>query len=224
MSRWALMLLVLLTAPAVCAQEGEQGGAQGLEHVRVSVAGGYVDLEGQICFREGLLELVATVFGGKEHESLVRLEARPRDVHLGLLMIGAKPGSPGQWIYLEDKVVPVDPTGSVLSLAVRWEEGGQTVERSVGKMVRDGRTGRAMGGDRFVFAGSHLIEPREGDEGGERQYAADLGGDVISLVSFPDEVLALPKAASNSNEEVFWEANTPRVPELGTRVVIRLRL
>jgi hypothetical protein len=222
--RIGLMLCVFWVASPLCAQEGGDAKKEGetLKHLQVNVDEGYVDVDAMICFREGLLELVATVIGGKEHESLLRLEARPRDLHLALLMAGAKPGSPGKWIYLEDKVVPVDPTGSEVRLSVLWDEEGRVTERSVGQMVRDGRTGKLLGSDVFVFAGSQLIDPPEDDPEAERKYAADLGGDVISLVSFPDEVLALPEAASSSNEQVFWEANTPRVPELGTKVRLRI--
>jgi hypothetical protein len=77
-----------------------------------------------------------------------------------------------------------------------------------------------MGRTRFVFAGSR-IEKRGDDP--EPTYLADSSGDVVSLVSFNDELLALPTAASNANEKLVWEANTPRIPPVGTKVILRIR-
>src|SRR5438094_82161 len=53
-----------------------------------------VVVDGQVCLREGLLEMFACPKGTKEHESIVSLSCRAQEVHTGLLAAGAKPGSP----------------------------------------------------------------------------------------------------------------------------------
>lgn len=46
---------------------------------------------------------------------------------------------------------------------------------------------------------------------------------MISLVSFPDEVFALPVSASSSNAKLLWEVDGTAVPPVGTPVVLRIR-
>lgn len=180
----------------------------------------YVDLEGAVCLREGLLELVATMPSAKEHEAIVALRVRPSQVHAALLMLGLKPGTPGRWIYEDDKAIAVDPTGDRVKLALRWQRDGRWVEKPINQFIRHKQSDEHLESDEFVFAGSRVYQP---EDGGEPTYLADDTGDLASLVSFETEVLALPRAASNDNAHVFWTADPKTIPELGTPVVLRIR-
>lgn len=224
--RWKIVgtILLALLAPSLTAAEEESAEQRspkspGLPFVEVNLEEGYVDLEGAVCLREGLLELAATVRGGKEHESVFSVKARPQHIHLALLLLGLEPGRPGRWIYGEETVTPIDPTGDRVRVTVLYEREGERVERPVSAFIRDRVSGETMEGNEFVFAGSRMGERPDG----ERYYVADGSGDVISLVSFGDEVLAWPTAASDSNEELIWEADPDQTPPLGTPVVLRLR-
>lgn len=197
-----------------------QGPKKVFPGITVNLREKYVDLEGAICLREGLLELVATMPSGKEHESIVALRVRPSQVHAALLMLGLKPGSPGRWIYEEDKTIAVDPTGDRVKLALRWSRDGQWVEKPINRFILHKQTDQHLESDEFVFAGSRLYQP---EDGGAPTYLADDTGELISLVSFETEVLSLPKAASNDNSHVFWMADPKTIPELGTPVVLRIR-
>src|SRR5690348_16348771 len=53
-----------------------------------------VVVDGQVCLREGQLEMFASPRGTKEHESIVALNCQAQDVHAGLLAAEAKPGTP----------------------------------------------------------------------------------------------------------------------------------
>ena len=225
------VLMLITTASLASGQErpsrhgesGKQAEAERqlaeLPSIELDRERGFVDVEGAVSLREGLLELVATVRGGKGHESLFALDARPRHIHLALLLLGLEPGKPGRWIYTEDEVIAVDPTGDRVRATVIYEKDGERVERPVNEFVRDRVSGEQMDSNVFVFAGSRMGKNAEG----EPYYVADASGDVISLVSFGDELLATPEAASDSNEELIWEANTEQMPPVGTEVVLRLR-
>src|SRR5215217_5642329 len=49
-----------------------------------------VVVDGQVCLREGQLEMFACPKGTKEHESVVSLNCKADEVHAGLLAAGAK--------------------------------------------------------------------------------------------------------------------------------------
>lgn len=202
------------------AQPADRGEDASLPFIEISREKRHVDVEGEVCLREGMLELVATIRGGKEHESVFRIDARPRHLHFALLTLGLEPGQPGRWRYENDKPEPIDPTGDPVRITVRYENADEErVEHPISRFVRDRDSGDAMDETRFVFAGSRIKKGMEG----ETTYMADSSGDVVSLVSFNDELLALPTAASNANEKLVWEANTPAIPPAGTAVILRIR-
>ena len=71
----------------------------------------------------------------------------------------------------------------------------------------------------FLFAGSHLR-----DNGpGPRTYLADLSGHVISIATFGDELLCLPSVHSHLNGTLTWRVNPKHLPQVGTKVTLRLR-
>jgi hypothetical protein len=102
-----------------------------------------------------------------------------------------------------------------------WTDADQKVrEVPIGSFARHNETGKLLGERPFVFAGSRIIE---GVDGKPPTYAADATGDVVTVVSFEDEMVALPKAASNDNDALNWVVNTEATPEVGTPVKIRFR-
>lgn len=233
--RFASLLLCLLVGFGCGALRAEQKPAEApdeapkqskrtdgqmpnLPHLSVNIEEGYVDCDGKICLTEGPLELIATLVAAKEHEAIITLNARPKNIHLALLLLGLEPGSPGKWEYKDDKIIAHDPTGAPVRIMLLYEKDGERVERPINEFVRDSNTKKNLDSNRFVFAGSAIIEPEER----EPFYAADVTGDIITLVSFPEEMIAMPTAASSSNENLLWEADTESLPEVGTPVKLRI--
>ncbi|MBI1371840.1 MAG: hypothetical protein GC159_03650 [Phycisphaera sp.] len=194
--------------------------APNLPWVHVDMANKVIDVDGTICLTEGQLELFATVLAGKEHEAVCTIKARPQNVHIAMLMIGLKSGQPSDW-HVDDEGNPHsrDATGDKVHLSIVYEQDGKTIEKPIGECARHIDTKTPMSGSVFVFAGSIVVKPKKGDP----YYAADATGDVVSLVSFEDEMLAMPKAASKNNDALKWEANTEALPKLGTPIKLRIR-
>jgi hypothetical protein len=201
------------TAPAQAPAEQKPKG------LTLNLAEKYLDVDATVCLTEGPLELLATVPAGKEHESVFVMKARAPHVHAYLLALGIKEGRPGKWTYENKVPKPIDPTGDHVLITVLYQKDGKTVERPIGDFARDRKTGKTLSPSEFVFAGSQISRPK--DE--QPFYAAEVSGDVLALVSFDDEMLAYPKAASSSNDELEWEANTKEIPPVGTAVKLRMR-
>lgn len=191
-----------------------------------------VDLEGSVCLDQGVLELVACTKGSKEHESIVALTASPMHVHAALLLLGAKPGHPAMRKPLDKEGkswADVPPSGDPVEvLLVFKSKDGKTVEHPISKFVapcgeefgekpEDGEDREFP--DTFLFAGSLL----RSNGPGPRTYLTDVSGNVISIATFGDEVLCLPGIHSNANAALEWQVNATGLPEVGTKVVLRLR-
>src|SRR3954447_22144605 len=92
-----------------------------------------VVVDGEVCLREGLLEMFACPKGTKEHESIISVNCKAEEVHAGLLAAGAKPGSP----------VKFDPeyqaaSGQIVDVYVLWKDAdGKKQQAKVQDWIKD---------------------------------------------------------------------------------------
>jgi hypothetical protein len=168
-----------------------------------------VIVDGQVCLREGQLEMFACPRGSKEHESIVSVNSKAQYVHAALMAIGAQPGKP---VSFDPSYRPA--SGPVVEVYVLWEdEAGKKNRVRAQQWIKEVKTEREMSHP-WVFAGSALWTD---ETTGQRYYQAD-GGDFICVSNFPTAMLDLPVASSQDNQDLLFTAWTERIPPLGTKV------
>jgi len=190
-----------------------------------------VDVEAAVCLRQGLLELIACTKGTKEHESIVAINAKPAHIHVSLLLLSARNGNPAmrkpinpektRWIDVPPQGDPVDV------FLVLPNKMGKKVERPISDFVTPAEGAAAEKVDSeapkfphtFLFAGSLLRNHGPGPQ----KYLSDLSGNVISVVTFGDELLCLPGIHGQGNDSLMWRVNATNLPAIGTKVTLRLR-
>lgn len=172
------------------------------------IAGGY------ICLNAGPLEVFVCPRYTKEHESVVAINASSQQVHAALLAIGAEPGKPVQWI---DEYQPA--TGDVIEVSVMWKQDDELVTRRGQEMILNIKTGKTMQHD-WVFGGS-IIETIEATEDSPAQtyYLAD-SGELVCVSNFSTATMDVPVRSSDANEGLLFEAHTPNIPDVGTKVYV----
>jgi hypothetical protein len=172
-----------------------------------------VVVDGQVCLREGQLEMFACPRGTKEHESIVALNCQAQDVHAGLLAAEAKAGRP----------VSFDPeykaaSGQIIDIYVLWKDAeGKKHQVRAQDWIKDIKTQKAMHYD-WVFAGSGFWKD---EETGQQHYKAN-SGDLVCVSNFPTATLDLPVESSQANEELMFAAYSDRIPPRGTKVRVVL--
>jgi hypothetical protein len=171
-----------------------------------------VILRARVVLREGVLEHLMCSKGTKEHEAILATEAPPRGIHAGLLLTGAEPGHPVQFL---PKFEP--PAGSAIAIELRWLQDGQVRQSDARQWVRDEKTKAPLGID-WVFAGSLVYEDPVTKKSA---YAADEG-DLITVANFASAILDLPMASSANDADRVFAAQTERVPAVGTEVFVVL--
>lgn len=172
-----------------------------------------VIIDGEVCLREGQLEMFACPKGTKEHESVVSLNCTSEQVHAALLAIGAKPGT----------TVKFDPeykaaTGPIVDVFILWwdeKEEKHTVRAQ--EWIKHAKTGKEMPFD-WVFAGSGFWKD---DDTGKMHYMAN-SGDLICVSNFNTATLDLPVESSQANASLLFTAFTDRVPPRGTKIRVVL--
>jgi hypothetical protein len=175
---------------------------------------GVVIVDGQVSLRRGVLEMFACIRNTKEHESVVTVDTEAFLVHTGLILLGAEPGTPVQFV---PEYKP--PTGPEIEVTATWrdEQGKEHTVRGQ-EWVRDMRTNKELNHP-WVFAGSRFWTD---EETGKQYYQAE-GGDFICVSNFSTAMLDIPVPSSQSNDALEYEAFTDRIPPLGTRVRLFLK-
>ena len=171
-------------------------------------------VDGEICLREGMLEMFACPRGTKEHESIVAVNCPAQYVHTALLAVGAEPGRPVQFA---PEYVPA--SGTIIDVFVLWiDQDGRRRSTRAQDWIRYHKTDEPMAYD-WVFAGSGFWTD---EQTGERIYYGD-GGDFICVSNFATATLDLPVASPQDNADLLFSALTENIPPLGTRVRLMLR-
>lgn len=209
-----------------------------LPGLKVLVKKGYVDVDAKVCLTEGLLELVACTKDSKEHEALIAIEPKAAHVHAALLLIGAEPGNPAMRKEVETENGPrwVDilPRGQEIEVFLVFKnKKGELEEHPISKFLikgldegydgvpieRDPNENRAFPTHTFLFVGSHVFKDGERDP----VYLADESGNVISISTFGDELLALPDVHGHDNAALQWAVDSTHLPPLDSKITLRLK-
>jgi len=173
-----------------------------------------VRLQGRVVLREGPpLELLACLQRTKEHESIIALEGKAQHMQLAMLAAGMERGRPVQWQPFKP------PTGMTIQVDVWWREGKRWRHDDARNWIRrmDDRTQTLT--RRWVFAGSDFGRNLAT---GRMDFLAEEGT-IITVVNFGTAILDVPVRSSASEEELMFEANTPRIPPVGTQVYLVLQ-
>ena len=175
-------------------------------------------LEAEVCLREGFLEMFLCKKGTKEHESVVRVDADARVIHAALIAAGVPVGKPAQFLNAKGEPEYKPATGGAVAITVHYTKGGKAVTHPAQEWIWDAKAKKAMAYG-WVFAGSREVP---GFGGGPAVYAANAGGEVVSISNFPDSVLEIPVEVTKDDSSLAFEAKTDRIPPLLSKVWVIL--
>jgi len=196
-------------------QPAELGEIRGLT---IRPERGYVDVTAKVVRRKAdWLELLVTTPGMREHEALLATRVRPRQIHLGLLMLGLKPGRPIDVIERDEEWITQPPKGPGVHVRLLYERNGKQRNVPANDWIINRNTDKMLARNRWLFTGS-LFATFEG----ERIYMADRSGSVITLVGFGDDLLTRETTMTNRTDAKQWTANTKLLPPKGAKVTVRL--
>jgi hypothetical protein len=167
---------------------------------------------GEVCLREGQMEMFACIKNTKEHESIVSVPVEAYIVHAGLVAAGAEAGHPARF-----RPTYQSAAGTEVEITLYWsDEQGKRHSANAEDWLKNLRTGKALD-QPWVFGGSAFWT----DNGGQRHYQAE-DGDFICVSNFPSAMLDLPIESSQSNSALLFEAMTDRIPPKGTKLSLVL--
>lgn len=169
-------------------------------------------IQSRVVLRRGPLEFLACL-AGKEHESILRLEASATHIYMALGLLGLTPGHPPAWNESTCTFEP--PAGDLIEIACQWEHNGRSQTVDAFEWLCETEYARTPIPRPWVFAGSLRLP--------DNSLAADHSGAAFALVDFPDSLIALSGGHSSSIGELWVVANTAAIPPKGTSVQLILR-
>ncbi|MBX9628352.1 MAG: YdjY domain-containing protein [Gemmataceae bacterium] len=175
-----------------------------------------VGVTAEVCLVKGPLELFACRQGTKEHEAVVRLGHDARDIHQLLLLAGATPGAPAQFVDPKTNEPAFKPaTGSKVRVLAHYTKGGKPHTHPVQEWVWNSQAKKPLAAD-WVFAGSKLLT--NPDRPDDPPYYAANSSDVIAISNSPYSMLELPIEVSRDDALLNYEIRTEKLPPLGSKV------
>ncbi|HWB54585.1 MAG TPA: YdjY domain-containing protein [Tepidisphaeraceae bacterium] len=195
----------------VCFAQTQPAGVVHFPHIVVDVPHKQLLLQCEALDCDAPLELLCCVAGTHDYESVLRTGARPSQVHLGLLMLGLKPGEPAHYSEAEHRWIP--PTGDHLNVEAEFTKAGKKIRINACHLMRNIKTQKPMPQTPWVFAGSKIVNGT---------YTADVTGYLLTIVNFDWSVMDVPMLRSNSNATLQWERDPTVAPPGGTMVTLIL--
>src|SRR5207247_9921475 len=156
--------------------------------------------------REGNLEYLIVTSTGKTHESLLRTEAKPLQIQLALLLLGAR-GTTNALPAEPDKTLP----GDAVDIELSWAVDDRVRHFPPEECITDHRAGRAMSPGHWTYNGSRLREDG---------FAAQIDGSIVSLITDADALINNPRPGREDDDN--WLARAKDLPPLNSPVEVTI--
>lgn len=201
-------------------QIDEKTGDATMPGIRVHAKTGVVEVDGQICLNEGILEFLACTPGpdSREYESIVSLNCKPSHFKAALLLIGCEEGD----LSPEALNLPRKPDekprklGTRVNIFIEWKDGDKTVRVPADQLMTSRRTGKPAKDLPWRFTGSAFARLHDG----KVMFAGDLEGIFIAMLYAAAASINLDVDAGNpyQGDADGFEINKKLIPKVGTPI------
>ncbi len=181
-----------------------------------------VTFPGKVNLLDGNLEYLLVNSSGATHESLLTTEVQPSDLHLAMLLIGAK--GAGITTPAPDDAAPSqinkdflahapELKGDLILITVKWKVGNAEKKVAVEDWVLNSETKKTSPRGPWIYTGSMF----RGD-----RFIAQAEGAFAAIVRYPGALINNPRKGSDN--DTIWMPNKKVIPPLETPVEISITL
>jgi hypothetical protein len=186
-----------------------------------------VSIPAKVNMVDGLVEYLMVTPQGAVHESVLVSEAQPQEVHMAMLILGAKgmaqdkSGKAPERIDAEYLARAPKLTGDKLTLTATWQDKDGTsrtvpVEKWIVRRVlvpkKPAKTVVAEEGP-WLYTGSYFFE---------NHFLAQNEGVFASVVTYPSALINNPR--HGANDDHMWFVNKDTIPPKDTPVTLTIKL
>ncbi len=195
-------------------------GVYDLRGVRMVKADRSVSFPAVVNLVKGPQEYFLVTGYGASHESVLRTSVQPIDLHVAMLLLGAK-GAPSIDVAAAAAGAPTrEPfkgtiEGDAVEVFVSWskEDVGLSVKAGTATLTILSGQEKPLLNAQWVYNGSRL---------NDGLYMAQVTGNIISLIA--DEFSMMNYVGPGSDNDDIWRANATVLPKPGDSVVVTIRM
>ena len=186
------------------------GGLFQVGAVTIDTPNRIVRFPAAVNLRDETIEYAVVSRTGKTHESIFRTDARPQDIHVAMLLLGAMPQMTNR-VVADGKALP---SGDPVSIQASWtNNNGARVQFALEDLVLIKKTKEPMARGDWVYNGSNFSEGA---------FTAQRDGSIISTHIDPDALINNPRPGREDDDSYAPRAG--KLPAVGTPVEIWIRV
>jgi hypothetical protein len=158
---------------------------------------------------EAIVEYLVVTRDGKVHESLLRTETSPKDIHVAMLLLDAKGAGTNAVPENPAKAIPGDP----VIIEVSWKDKGREKRVRAEDLILNTQLKTNLAKGVWIYNGSGI------EEGA---FMAEREGSIVSLITDPFALVNNPRPGRDDDD--LCEVDSKAVPPLDTAVEVRFIL
>ncbi|MDQ6633054.1 MAG: YdjY domain-containing protein [Verrucomicrobiota bacterium] len=152
----------------------------------------------QVNMNQGTIEYLLVTSSGKLHESLLRTEAEPRDIHLAVLLLFGD-------VVTTNSADSTNIYGLKVNLFVQWKTRDADKKIRAEDLIFNAQTKSPMSRGPWIYNGSRIVAGT---------FLAQRDGSIISTIADPDALINNPRPGRENDD--IWQVNSNNVPPPGT--------
>ncbi len=184
--------------------------------VRVNQRARSITFPAELNKADGAMEYLLVTNHGKTHESILRTGVSPFEIHVAMLLLGAKGSGTNSFDAPPPKyggAPGLEIDGDPVSIELRWTEQNKKHVRAGWDLIMRHETNPAPPPGKWVYNGSTVWRGR---------FLAEQSGSIISLIADPMALINTPLRGHDENEG--WTARKENVPPPGAPVEVTIKL
>jgi hypothetical protein len=179
--------------------------------VRLDKEAKKVSFPAVVNMREGIAEYWLVNTGGKVHESVLRTEAKPANIHVAMLLLGAH-GRPN--LTAKERIEDKNTAGDTVAVWVEWTDTkGEKHRHRAEEWVRDLSTKSPMSKGDWIYNGSWIFNGT---------FVAQRELSIVANIHDHDALINNPRPKREDDDN--WTIQTKAVPPKDTPVTVIIEL
>jgi len=199
--------IILTLAIGAQAQKEVSPGVFALGKVRVDKQKRTIEFPAVVNMKEGIVEYFLVSTRGKVHESVLRTDVEPYQLHVGMLLLGGKGAQTNSFGTHQL------PRGEAVTIEVSWKGLLSTKRVLAEEMVVDLAKKAPMSKGPWIYNGSFQFE---------NMFVAQQTGSIISVIADPEALINNPRERRDDDDN--WIVNAKTVPHAETLVTVTIKV
>jgi hypothetical protein len=185
----------------------------GIGDVRLDSKTRSITFPASVNMTNGIIEYLLVSARGKLHESLLKTDVEPMQVHSAKLLLDPKTREPQPLIAGPNATNAVrEIVGDAIRISLSWRIGGEEKTFPAEDLVFNRLTQSPMTRGKWIYTGSRFVEGT---------FMAQRERSLISLIADPDALVENPRLHRDRDD--VWQVNSTNVPPLNTAVNVTIQ-